>query len=295
MKDFTGKVAVITGAASGIGLSLAKEAARRGMKLALIDINYEGAALAADECAALGSPKAVAIKADVSVYEEVKFSVQRVMNEFGCIDLMINNAGVWPGAGMLELPRQDWEWTISVNALGASYYAMEVLPILRAQGTPCHYMVVSSVAGLTGGGVFGGVYIISKHASVLLAEEIKAYGEENNMDMGVSVFCPSIVATEIANSYKVRPEQFSKPCDPVYATEGYWAGINGFDMFVKSGYNADGVALRLFRAIEDNQMYIVSHPETHEVIRNRFRAIEADMDKELEIYKEFEEFYKNGI
>lgn len=282
MKDFAGKIAVITGAASGIGRSFAKEAARKGMKLALIDINFDGVKAVAEECNELGSPKAVAIKADVSIHEEVRFSIQRVMQDFGGIDLMFHNAGIWPAIKM-DLPINEWQWAVNVNTLGPCYYAMEVLPIFVKQGTPCHFMINSSIAGMSAGNEFSTHYMVSKHGATVLAEGLKSYADNHKLDMGVSVFCPNTVATDIANSYKWKPEQYSKPLDPVYASDEYWGGIAMFNQMIDAGYNPDGVALRLFRAIEDNQMYILSHPETHDMVRARFAAIEADMQKEAEI------------
>lgn len=286
MKEFAGKVAVITGAGSGIGRSFALEAARKGMKIAVIDIMGDDAEKVAAECMELGSPKAIAIKTDVSVYEEVKASVQKVMAEFGAIDLMFNNAGVWP-AGMLDSPIQDWQWAINVNVLGTAYYVHEVLPILVQQGTPCHYMVTASIGGLIPAGDYGAPYYAGKHAQVAIAEAIRAFATDREMDMGVSVFCPEGVATDIHNSDKRRPPQYTVADDPYYQTPFYQASAQLFgENVINVGKNPDDMAKRLFRAIEDNQMYVVTHDYTHDWVKGRFAAIIADMDKEAAIAAE---------
>lgn len=280
MKEFTGKVAVITGAGSGIGRSFSLAAAEKGMKVAVIDIMEEDAKKVAEECMAKGSPKAVAIKADVSVYEEVKASVETVMKEFGAIDIMFNNAGVWP-VGKLDSPVQDWQWIIDVNVLGTAYYAHEVLPILEKQGTPCHYLITASIGGLIPGMNGTAPYFAAKHAQVALAESIRNFAKDQNLDMGVSVFCPEGVQTDIHNSEKRRPSQYTVADDPYYQTEEYKMKPVVFgERVINVGKHPDDMARRLFRAIEDNQMYIVTHSYTHAVVKSRFAAIEADMAKE---------------
>lgn len=291
MKEFNGKNAVITGAATGIGRSFAKEAARRGMRLALIDIAVDELNAAAEECMKLGAPLVVAIPTDVSLYAEVKASIDTVMEKLGGIDLMFSNAGVWAAGGVTQ-PPQDWEWSVGVNVLGTSYYVHEVLKILDAQKTPCHYMITSSIAGLMTPGVGGGSYMASKHAVTAIAEEVKDYAANCGYDLGVSVFCPDVVATEIALSAQRRPERFTIADDPFYTTAKYKGTISWFDDHIRKGYNPDGIAVRLFRAIEDKQMYVLTHPYSHAWVKARLQAIEADMEKETAIYEELENLYK---
>lgn len=286
MKEFAGKIAVITGAGSGIGRSFALEAARKGMKLAIIDIMGEDAEKVAAECMAEGSPKAIAIQTDVSVYEQVKASIETVMAEFGGIDLMFSNAGVWP-AGWIDSPVQDWQWVINVNVLGSAYYVHEVLPIMEKQGTPCHYMITSSIGGLIPGGNYGAPYFVSKHAEVALAETVRSFAQEKNLDMGVSVFCPEGVDTDIHNSDKRRPPQYTVADDPYYQTPAYKASGPMFgEKVIKVGKSPDVMAKRLFRAIEDNQMYVITHQYTHPWVQARIAGITADMEKEAAIAAE---------
>ena len=291
MKDFKEKVVVITGAATGIGASFAKECAKRGMKIALIDIAQEELNSVAETCVTLGALKVVTIVTDVSDRGQVKASVKQIMDEYGEINLMFSNAGVWAAGGIMQ-PIQDWEWTVGVNVMGTLYYIQEILPIFEKQKTPCHYLITSSVAGLMTPTSSSGAYLSLKHAVTALAEEVRDYSTKCGFDMGVSVFCPDIVATNIAYSNDRRPEKYAQNGDPFYETEGYHKVVDWFAGHIAKGYNPDGVALRLFRAIEDNQMYIVSHPYTHEWIKARYAAIEDDMQKEAAIYEEMKPYYE---
>lgn len=147
MKEFAGKVAGITGAANGIGEAFALEAARRGMNLALIDLESDRLQEVKKECEALGAPKVVTITVDVSEYEQVRMSVERIMAEFDRIDVFFSNAGV-AGAGTLgNIPAQDWDWITSVNFLGMAYYVTEVLPIMKKQGTDAYFLFTVSIGG----------------------------------------------------------------------------------------------------------------------------------------------------
>lgn len=293
MTEFKGKVAAITGAANGIGKAFAEEAAKRGMKLALLDIEYETAEKVAEECETLGSPKAVAIKVDTSIYEEVRLSVKRIMHEFGQIDVFFNNAGVCGAGSILNIPHQDWEWITGVDFLGMVYYVNEVLPIMAKQQTPCHFLFTSSIAGLNPGYMTQCAYMAAKHAALVLAEDVRDFADREAPYMGVSVFCPEYIKTTIHESEKRRPPQFTQACDPFYATDDYKDYVQLFNhRILDLGANPRFVGPRLFRAIEDNQMYIVPHLHTHKNVIERHRRIEADMAKEETVYKEYQELMK---
>ena len=122
MKEFKNKVAAITGSATGIGRAFAEEAAKRGMRLALIDINTEGLEETKAICEKAGAPKVVTIKTDVTKYEEVRFSILRVMQEYGQLDLMFANAGIATAGWVYNHPPQDWAWAMNTNVLGLTYY-----------------------------------------------------------------------------------------------------------------------------------------------------------------------------
>ena len=173
MKEFKNKVAAITGSATGIGRAFAEEAAKRGIRLALIDINTEGLEETKAICEKAGAPKVVTIKTDVTKYEEVRFSILRVMQEYGQLDLMFANAGIATAGWVYNHPPQDWAWAMNTNVLGLTYYVHEVLPIFKQQGTPCHFLFTASIAGLITGLRYNTAYLASKHAAVCIAEAVR--------------------------------------------------------------------------------------------------------------------------
>lgn len=282
MKEFSGKVALVTGAAHGIGYAFSKEAAERGMKLALVDIDEPALNQVAEELRSRNAEVLVCVT-DVSVYEEAKASVQATMEQFGQIDVLFANAGIATAGSILTIPIRDWEWAMAVNTMGIVHYVHEVLPIMEAQKTPAHLMCTASIAGLRAGMAVNPPYFASKHAAVSVAESVKAEVESTGCDIGVSVFCPMYVATDIHNCEKHRPARFWDASDPFYRSEEYIKAREAFRDNVTGGMPLDNIGKRLFQAIEDNQMYIVTHTQTIPYIEERHRAIEADAKKELEL------------
>ena len=282
MKEFNGKVALVTGAAHGIGYAFSKEAAERGMKLALVDIDEPALNQVAEELRSRNAEVLVCVT-DVSVYEEAKASVQATMDKYGQIDVLFANAGIATAGSILTIPIRDWEWAMAVNTMGIVHYVHEVLPIMEAQKTPAHLMCTASIAGLRAGMAVNPPYFASKHAAVSVAESVKAEVESTGCDIGVSVFCPMYVATDIHNCEKHRPARFWDASDPFYRSEEYIKAREAFRDNVTGGMPLDNIGKRLFQAIEDNQMYIVTHPQTIPCIEERHRAIEADAKKELEL------------
>lgn len=282
MKEFNGKVALVTGAAHGIGYAFSKEAAERGMKLALVDIDEPALNQVAEELRSRNAEVLVCVT-DVSVYEEAKASVQATMDKYGQIDVLFANAGIATAGSILTIPIRDWEWAMAVNTMGIVHYVHEVLPIMEAQKTPAHLMCTASIAGLRAGMAVNPPYFASKHAAVSVAESVKAKVESTGCDIGVSVFCPMYVATDIHNCEKHRPARFWDASDPFYRSEEYIKAREAFRDNVTGGMPLDNIGKRLFQAIEDNQMYIVTHTQTIPYIEERHRAIEADAKKELEL------------
>lgn len=280
MKEFKGKVALITGAANGIGLAFAKEAAKRGMNLALVDIDSENlppAKAAAEEYGV----SCLAIVADVSLYDEVKDSVKKTMDTYGQIDLLFMNAGIATAGSLTNIPIRDWEWSFAVNTLSNAYYLHEVFPIMKAQGSSAHIMSTASIAGIRAGMAVNPPYFSSKHGAVSIIESVKAEVMSNKLDIGVSCFCPMYIATDIHNCERHRPARFRNDDDPFYTSEEYLAARAVFEKNIKNGMPIDTVGPRLFKAIEENQMYIITHTATIPYIEERHRTIENDAKKEL--------------
>ena len=276
MKDFAGKVALVTGAAHGIGYAYAEEAAKRGMKLALVDLETEGLKQAVKDFETLGA-EVISFNIDVSVYEDAVKSVEDTMAHYGHIDTLLANAGCCTAGSILEMPIEDWRWCMAANAFGVIHYVIKVLPIMVKQKTPCHIMITSSIAGLRAGMGSNPAYFASKHASMSVAESVKDYVDQSGDDIGVAVFCPMYVHTWLDHCEEVRPERFKNPDEPFYKSENYKIGRETFKKNIESGIPLDIVGPRLFKAIEEGQMYISTHTATIPYVKARHEAIEKDM------------------
>lgn len=275
MKEFKNKVALITGAANGFGKAFGIEAAKRGMKLSIVDIDGEDLFGTTAVLKKLGA-EVLSIEADVTDYEQVKMSIEKTMEAYGQIDVLFCNAGIAPSGDILHLPAIDWEWVAYSNLISHAYYYQEILPIMVKQGTPCHIMATSSIAGIVHGIGNNPGYSATKHGAVALAEDLRAYCEENNYDIGVSVYCPGYVQTDLHHCERHRPERFQNPSDPYYKSQHFIDTLRRVNVNISTGIPIDSVGPRLFKGIEDNQMYILTHQQYLPYIETRHRGIEKD-------------------
>lgn len=268
MQNLEGRAAWITGAASGIGLSLAKRLAGERVKLVLVDV--EAAPLAEAEAAlrAMGA-EVLAIRADVANAAEVAAAAERARDTFGVIHLICNNAGVGGGGGpMWRLSEADWKWAIDVNLYGVIHGIRFLLPALVDSGEEGHVVNTASIAGLTST-PFMGPYTATKHAVVSLSECLVKELELAKVNVGVSVLCPGFVKTKIASSHRNRPgEQQRVDNNPL--AQKFSAVLQ---QLVDAGVPAEKIADEVVRAIQDNKFYILTHPEMKPAIDHRMRQI----------------------
>ncbi len=268
MKNLEGRAAWITGAASGIGLSLAKRLAGERMKLVLVDI--EEAALAEAEAALRGmGAEVLAIRADVANAAEVAAAAERARNTFGVIQLICNNAGVGGGGGpMWRLSEADWKWAVDVNLYGVIHGIRYLLPALVDSGEEGHVVNTASIAGLTST-PFMGPYTATKHAVVSLSECLVKELELAKVNVGVSVLCPGFVKTKIASSHRNRPGEQQRVDDNPLAQK--FSAV--LQQLVDAGVPAEKIADEVVRAVQDNKFYILTHPEMKPAIDHRMRQI----------------------
>ena len=222
MMEFKDKVAVITGAASGIGRALAERCAHEGMQVVLADV--DGDALTTTEAAlkAIGAP-ILAVVTDVSKAQDVESLAQRTLTAFGSVHLLCNNAGVWGGISAWDSSLADWEWILGVNLWGVIHGVHTFVPLMLAQGTAGHIVNTASMAGfITGRGP--AVYRVSKHAVVALSEILYHQLAQRTAKVKVSVLCPGGVDTQILNAARNRPAYL-----PAVATTSRRGGRTGSD------------------------------------------------------------------
>jgi len=265
---FRERVAVITGGGGGIGSAMARAFAVRGARLALADVDLAAARAVAKELESRGA-EAQAFSVDVADRDDVFRLAEAVLERFGRVHLVCNNAGVAIGGEMWSAPLEDWTFTMGINFWGVLYGVQAFVPILLEQGEGGHVVNTASMAGLTGMS-FLGMYCASKFAVVGLTESLSR--EVRDRGIGVSLLCPMIVATNIdANSLARHPDpqrrRQARPGPPPVAMRG---GV----------IEAGEVARRVVRAIERGQLYILTHPEQREILRRRAARIDAVFEPE---------------
>ena len=265
MREFKGKVAVVTGAASGIGRGLAEKCISEGMKVVLADVDVETLAQAESDLKAAGGTL-LAVRTDVSKREDVEALARKTLEHFGQVHLLFNNAGVGAGGAPWEATWNDWEWVIGVNLWGAINGVKVFTPIMLQQNTECHIVNTSSAAGLAVGGP-SGPYAVTKHAVVALSESLYLTLQQRNALVKVSVLCPGLVKTDIANSDRHRPEELRD--EPVPLSPAMQAALDGFKALIQASTPPLEVAEVVFEAIRNEQFYILSHPEWMEVVQLR--------------------------
>ena len=209
MNDLDGKVAVVTGAASGIGLGMATRFAEAGLKVVMADIEEPALDVAV---AGLKDREhdVTAVVADVSRPESVEELARSALRQYGGVHVLCNNAGVGTGgqAKIWELPQADWDWVYGVNFWGVLHGLRAFVPVMLEQGDECHIVNTASIAGLTPG---GSIYGATKTGVVNISETLVRQLNMAESNIGVSVLCPGFVNTQILNSSRNRPDASQEP------------------------------------------------------------------------------------
>jgi NAD(P)-dependent dehydrogenase (short-subunit alcohol dehydrogenase family) len=271
MKEFKGKVAVITGAAAGIGRAIAENSAREGMKVVLSDIEEEALTKTEEEMKAAGAT-VLAVVTDVSKASDVEVLAQKTLQAFSAVHLLCNNAGVNAGTSIWESTIADWKWVIDVNLWGVIHGVRTFVPIMLRQDIECHIVNTASIAGLVAGPNWG-IYKVTKHGVVALSETLYCELMERNANIKVSVLCPGFVNTRILDSERNRPPELKN--DP---SEGKMSPKDeALDKKIRKTFRTamptDQIADCVFNAIREEKLYILTHPGSKEMIRSRMANI----------------------
>lgn len=274
MKQFEGKVAVITGGASGFGREFARIGAQLGMKLVLADVQEDALDTTVAEFKAQGV-QVIGLRTDVSKAEQVQALADATMTAFGEVHLLFNNAGVGAGGLLWENTQKDWDWVLGVNLYGVIHGVRIFTPLMlaAAQKDPSfqgHIVNTASMAGLLNPPAMG-VYNVSKHAVVSLSESLYQYLSLVTEQVHCSVLCPYFVPTGISQSQRNRPAGLSNDAPP---TRSQMVSQALSDKAVNSGkVTAADVAQMTFDAIRDESFYIYSHPQALATVRHRMEDI----------------------
>ena len=276
MFEFEGKVAVITGAASGFGRAFAEKGASLGMKLVLADVNPEALAQTVDALRA-GGAEAIGVPTDVSDAAQVEALAQAALDAFGKVHLLFNNAGVGSGGFLWESTANDWAWVFNVNVMGVAHGVRAFTQIMLRQNEPAHIVNTASVAGLLSPPAMG-IYNASKHAVVSLTEtlyhdlQLAQAGSTEGGTVGCSLLCPAFVPTGIADAERARPADLRNDSRP---TRSQIAAGKQLQRAVQSGkLTAADVAEITFEAIAARRFYIVTHPGIMATVKLRHEDIE---------------------
>ncbi|MGF6600198.1 NAD(P)-dependent dehydrogenase (short-subunit alcohol dehydrogenase family) [Paraburkholderia sp. GAS448] len=270
MLEFNGRVAVITGAASGFGRAFAEKGAALGMKLVLADVDAKALAQTVDALSATGAD-AIGVPTDVSDASQVEALALAALDAFGKVHLLFNNAGVGAGGFLWESSANDWAWVFNVNVMGVAHGVRVFTPIMLRQNEPAHIVNTASVAGLLSPPSMG-IYNASKHAVVSLTETLYHDLKNAGAPVGCSLLCPAFVPTGIANAERVRPDALRNEAAP---TRSQLTAGKQLHRAVQSGkLSAADVARMTFEAIESGRFYIITHPGILETVRLRHEDIE---------------------
>ena len=277
MQELNGKVAVVTGGGSGIGRAMALAFADEGMDVAIGDIEAGPAEAVADEIRAKGR-RAIAVTCDVTDLASVRALAEATkVRELGGAHVVCNNAGVVAGRPTAELSESDWSWVLGVDLHGVVNGIQAFLPGLVEQGEG-HIVNTSSIAGLIALAAPNIIsYTAAKYGVVGITETL--HGELRDQGIGASVLCPGVVNTRIGESGRNRPDAMGGPPSAPAAPIELPPGVEPPRIVGGNVIEPEGVAQRVVAAVKNNDLYIVTHPDTRKAVEARFGAILAAYDK----------------
>ncbi|MFX0069964.1 MAG: SDR family NAD(P)-dependent oxidoreductase [Candidatus Hermodarchaeota archaeon] len=280
MKNFKDKVAVITGAASGIGRGIANRAVKEGMKVVLADVEAGALLKTEDELKTLGAT-VLSVLTDVSKPEDIENLAQKTLDTFGEIHLLCNNAGIGPIAVTWEASLSDWKWIMDVNLWGVIHGIRTFIPIMLKQDIECHIVNTASLSGLMANEIGQGMYIVTKYGVVGLTEVLEKELALLKSKIKVSVLCPTMVKTNIINCERNRPAELcNETTERIIHPELKQIEEAILEMG-KAGISPDRVGEIVFEALKEDLFYILT--ETRLSYR---RMIQSRMDRILDAYPE---------
>jgi NAD(P)-dependent dehydrogenase (short-subunit alcohol dehydrogenase family) len=266
VKDFKDKVAVVTGAASGIGLGMARAFASEGMSVALCDIRADKLDEAARQIRDLGA-RTIELAVDVSDRAAVERAAAAVEAEFGRVHVVANNAGVALKSPLEAVTDAEWDWVIGVNLYGVIHGVQAFLPRIRKHGEGGHIVNTASIGGFqVREGRQTGAYSTTKFAVVAFSDALR--NDLRGSGIGVSVLAPSAVNTAIYQAAANKPARFGQPPATLPATPDD----------IRNGMDPDDVGRRVVAGIRNDEFYLFTHPDSRGWVEERHRGIMEGFD-----------------
>lgn len=272
MKDLAGKVAVVTGSASGMGFAFANRFAEEGMSVVLADIEAEPLAMAEAAIKARGA-RVLAVRTNVLQDGDVEKLADAAFRTFGNVHVVCNNAGVSGTSGkpVWEAPQEDWDWVFGVNFWGVLRGIRAFVPRMIANGEEGHIVNTASVAGLL---TAADPYSVSKHAVVCLTEGLYKNFKTLNLKLSASVLCPGWVNTNIADAGRNRPAELGEVTDPASLPAAVQAGLVAMRGMLQNGYQPSEIAQHVLDAIMTDTFFIIPAQDyIQEAIKTRFDQV----------------------
>ena len=266
-----GTVAVVTGAASGIGLAMADAFADAGCALVLADVE-PGALDAAEQRIAATGAETLAVLTDVSKREQVEALATHTIERFGHVNVVCNNAGVAGGGDAWFGGVESWEWVMGVNFWGVVHGVRTFLPHLIAAGS-AHIVNTASIAGLYPG--FSPAYDASKHAVVALTEGLHNALTTSGLPVGVSCLCPGWIRTNLADATRNWPSDLAPPPPPDVASEVVMKHVR---RAIDEGMQPAAVADQVVSAVRENRYWVFPNPEFLEGVIERWHRVADQLD-----------------
>lgn len=271
MKDFKDRVAVVTGAANGIGRGMVENFIEAGMKVVLADIDEKRLKTTVKTFKDSGA-EVQGVPTDVSKAEQIKALSEKTMDTFGAVHVLCNNAGVGYGGSprTWEVPLEGWNWIVGVNLMSVIYGVHYFMPIMLKQDTEAHIVNTASIAGLITGSL-NAPYSVTKHGVVQLTESMYHELQMLNAKVKVSVLCPGSVNTDILEStFRYRPSDVPIPPE----VTGEKALLKeAFRIWVERGLDPKDVGKQVLEAIKNEDLYIVTTNDYDENIKQRMNSI----------------------
>lgn len=269
VKNFDGCTAVITGGAAGIGLAVARRLGEEGANIVIGDIEIEALERAATALDNAGIPVEPVVT-DVSERDQIVALADAATSRFGDIHFLHNNAGVTTAGLAEELSDAQWDWVMNVNLNSVIWGCREFLPRMKAHGQPAHIVNTASMAGMSGGPMMA-PYFATKFGVVGLSEGLWHEAQVTKSNVGISVLCPAFVRTGIARSDRNQPDGMGG-----WVLEGS-DQASRFGEFLTAGVDAGiepaEVADKVLAAVADERLWVLTHPESGQSVRNRAEAI----------------------
>ncbi|MEO8812649.1 MAG: SDR family NAD(P)-dependent oxidoreductase [Caulobacteraceae bacterium] len=268
MNDLKGKVAFITGGASGIGLAMARAFGREGMSVMIADIE-SGPLQTAVEGLRAEQVRAEAVVCDVSSRDAMRSAALETIAKFGKVHVVCNNAGVGAGGPVGTVGEGNWNWVVDVNLMGVVHGVEVFSPLIESHGEGGHFVNTASMAGMISPPMME-PYSATKFAVVAMSEGWAVQFAPR--DIGVSILCPGFVKTRIHESRRNRPAGYGVDERPASLDEAAASPV-------LSGIDPNAVGARVVEAVRASELYVFTHPEFKAVTAARFDRILAAFDR----------------